>query len=117
MLHFLSVAVLLGAMAERVKFVQTLRKGAKAHQVPLVPDNAGRERVKQMAQALLAAHGLCECVCLCVCMCVGVGGCPRARVRQSYSQWNLHVHLQGSLQWVDDCQVRSDGFRCNLNGT
>ena len=45
MLHFLSVAVLLGAMAERVKVVQTLRKGAKAHQVPLVPDNAGRERV------------------------------------------------------------------------
>ena len=42
-------------MSERRQQVQALRKGARAHGIPLVPDNAARDRVKVMALALLEA--------------------------------------------------------------
>ena len=40
--------------------VQTLRRGARAHGVDQVPDNAGRDRVKAMALELLAADDLSD---------------------------------------------------------
>lgn len=42
-------------MALRKHLVQQLRKLAEAYDVERVPDNAGRERVKKMAEALLSA--------------------------------------------------------------
>ena len=48
------------AMADRKKLVQTLRRGARTHNVELVPDNAARDKVKAMAEALLACDELVE---------------------------------------------------------
>ncbi len=42
-------------MSERRQHVQELRRGAKAHGIPQVPDNAARGRVKVVALALLEA--------------------------------------------------------------
>jgi len=46
--------------ADRKGFVQTLRRGARSHEVPLVADNAARDKVKTMAETLLALDTLEE---------------------------------------------------------
>ena len=43
-------------MSERKQHIQALRRGARAHGVQQMPDNAVRERVKAMAQALMEAN-------------------------------------------------------------
>lgn len=45
------------ASAERIGFVQTLRKVAKECGVPLIPDNAARSRVKVFAEAIASSGG------------------------------------------------------------
>ena len=46
--------------ADRKGFVQTLRRGARSHEVPLVADNAARDKVKTKAETLLALDTLEE---------------------------------------------------------
>ena len=48
------------SVSERKKLVQTLRRGARAHDVECVPDNAAREKVKKMAEELLACEELVD---------------------------------------------------------
>ena len=42
----------------RRKWVQTLRRGAREHDLPRVPDNAAKEKVKEMAEKLLECEDL-----------------------------------------------------------
>ena len=44
--------------AERIKWVQTLRRGALDNDIDRVPDNAGRAKVKEMALRVLECTGL-----------------------------------------------------------
>lgn len=57
---FLVCLVLQLSMADRKKYVQVLRRGAKTHQIERVADNAARDRVKAMALALLDHNDLID---------------------------------------------------------